>query len=169
MTAHDRWTRRDFLSATAVGLVGLVRRGGDMGGVDERLAYVGTYTSDGRSDGIYRLRLDTATGALRIDGLAVTSVNPSYLALHPNGRVLYAVNEISEFAKEPTGAVSAFAIARTSGALTLLNQQASHGQAPCYVSVDRTGTVVLVANYGGGSITTIPVRQDGRLGLRGTW
>jgi 6-phosphogluconolactonase len=164
MTAHDRWTRRDFLSATAVGVVGLVRRGGDMGGVDERLAYVGTYTTDGRSDGIYRLRLDTATGALRIDGLAVTSVNPSYLALHPNGRVLYAVNEISEFAKEPTGAVSAFAIARTSGALTPLNQQASHGKAPCYVSVDRTGTVVLVANYGGGSITTIPIRQDGRLG-----
>jgi 6-phosphogluconolactonase len=163
MSAQNEWTRRDFLSVTAVGVAGLVRHGGAMIGAEERLAYVGTYTADGRSEGIYRLRLDTASGALRLDGLAVKSANPSYLALHPNGRVLYAVNEISEFAGEATGAVSAFAIARTSGALTLLNQEPSHGKAPCYVSVDRTGTVVLVANYGGGSIATIPVRQNGRL------
>ena len=100
MTARDSLSRRDFLSATAVGVVGLARRADDVIGADERLAYVGTYTADGRSKGIYRLFLDTATGALRLAGLAVTSANPSYLALHPNGRVLYAVNEIAEFAKK---------------------------------------------------------------------
>ena len=162
MTPDARWTRRDFLSTTALGVMGLAapRR---RPGVDERFAYVGTYTTDGRSEGIYRLRLDTGTGALRLDGVAAKAANPSYLTLHPNGRVLYAVNELSEFGGEPTGAVSAYGINRASGALTLLNQQPSHGKAPCYVSVDRGGRVVLVANYGGGSIATIPVRRDGGL------
>ena len=158
----SRWTRRDFLSTSAMGIVGLAAHGGGRG-VEQRLAYVGTYTTDGRSDGIYRLFLNGETGALRLDGVAAKSANPSYLALHPNGRVLYAVNELSEFRGEATGAVSAFAVARGSGALTLLNQQPSHGKAPCYVSVDHTGRVVLVANYGGGSLTTMPVRQDGGL------
>jgi 6-phosphogluconolactonase len=150
---------------TAVGLVGLsTRQRGDGDGVAERMAYIGTYTTDGRSDGIHRLWLNSESGALRLDGLAAKAANPSYLALHPNGRVLYAVNEISEFAGRPTGAVTAFAIAGASGALTLLNQEASEGTSPCYVSVDRTGAVVLVANYGGGSIATLPVRPGGRLG-----
>ena len=162
MIGDARWTRREFLSTTALGVMGLAvpRRGP---GVDDRFAYVGTYTTDGRSEGIYRLRLDVGTGTLRLDGVAAKSANPSYLALHPNGRVLYAVNELSEFGGEPTGAVGAYAIARASGGLTLLNQQPSHGKAPCYVSVDRGGSVVLVANYGGGSIATIPLRRDGGL------
>ena len=158
----SRWTRRDFLSTTAVGVMGFGARGGLLG-AEERLAYVGTYTTDGRSVGIYRLRLNTETGGLRLDGVAANAASPSYLALHPNGRVLYAVNEVSEFKGEATGAVSAFAIARGTGALTLLNQEPSYGKAPCYVSVDRSGHVVLVANYGGGSLATIPVRRDGGL------
>ena len=158
-TLDPRVTSCRRLPSASMGLAA-PRRGP---GVDGRLAYVGTYTTDGRSEGIYRLRLDTETGALRLDGVAAKAANPSYLALHPNGRVLYAVNELSEFGGEPTGAVSAFGIDRASGALTLLNQQPSHGKAPCYVSVDRGGRVVLVANYGGGSITTIPVRRDGGL------
>jgi 6-phosphogluconolactonase len=165
MTGDSRWTRREFLSTTALGMAGVAGMPAPRGvlGAEERLAYVGTYTTDGRSEGIYRLTLNTETGALRLDGVAAKAANPSYLALHPSGRVLYAVNEVSQFGGEATGAVSAFAIARGSGALTLLNQQPSHGTAPCYVSLDRTGRVVLVANYGGGSITTIPVARDGRL------
>jgi len=164
MSGDARWTRRDFLSTTALGAMGLAGERRTVS-VDERFAYVGTYTTDGRSQGIYRLWLNAETGALRLDGVAAKTANPSYLALHPNGRVLYAVNELSEFRGEPSGAVSAYAIARATGALTLLNQQPSHGKAPCYVSVDRTGRVVLVANYGGGSITTIPVRRDGGLAM----
>jgi 6-phosphogluconolactonase len=167
MTPDSDWTRRDFLSASALGVVGLTVPRGALGAA-ERLAFVGTYTTDGRSEGIYRLRVDTESGAMRLDGVAAKAANPSYLALHPNGRVLYAVNELSEFRGEPTGAVSAFAIDRASGALTLLNQQPSHGKAPCYVSVNRSGRVVMVANYVGGSIASFPVRRAGRLDVATT-
>jgi 6-phosphogluconolactonase len=163
MTADTRWTRRDFLSTTALGMIGIGIHGRSSG-ADERFAYIGTYTNAGHSEGIYRLFLDTATGSMRIDGVAAKSADPSFLALHPNGRVLYAVNELEKFGGKPTGAVSAFAIAQGSGALTPLNQVPSHGKAPCYVSVDRTGHTVLVANYVSGTIATFTVRQDGGLG-----
>ena len=163
MTADTRWTRRDFLSTTALGMVGL-GLSGSSAGADERFAYIGTYTNTGHSDGIYRLFLNTTTGAMRVDGVAAQSADPSFLALHPNGRVLYVVNELESFGGKPNGAVSAFAIARESGALTPLNQLPSHGKAPCYVSVDHTGHTVLVANYVSGTIATFTVRQDGGLG-----
>lgn len=162
MTNDPRWTRRDFLSTTSLGVMALATKR-VLPRAEERLAFVGTYTTDARSEGIYRLFLDTATGALRLGGVAAKATNPSYLALHPNGRVLYAVNEVSEYQGEPTGAVSAFSIDRASGALTLMNQQKSHGKAPCYISIDRNAKVAFVANYVGGSITSIPVRRDGRL------
>ena len=163
MTAAPRWTRRDFLSTTALGIVGMGITGSSRA-ADERFAYIGTYTNTGHSEGIYRLFLNTETGAMRIGGVAAKSADPSFLALHPSGRVLYAVNELESFGGKPTGAVSAFAIARESGALTPLGQLASHGKAPCYVSVDRTGHTVLVANYVSGTIATFTVRQDGGLG-----
>lgn len=159
------WSRRDFLSATALGALGI--RGGAVSRARaaERVAYVGTYTTDGRSDGIYRLRVNTESGALQLDGVAAKAANPSYLALHPNGRTLYAANEVSEFERQQSGAVSAFAIDAGSGGLTLLNRQASQGKSPCYVSVDRSGRYVLVANYAGGSVSSLPVRRDGGLGV----
>jgi len=162
MTGDTRWTRRDFLSATALGMIGIGSQSRSLG-ADERFAYIGTYTNAGRSEGIYRLFLNTTTGAMRVDGVAAKSADPSFLALHPNGRVLYAVNELEQFGGKLTGAVSAFAIARGSWALTPLNQLDSHGKAPCYVSVDRTGHTVLVANYVSGTIATFTVRQDGGL------
>jgi 6-phosphogluconolactonase len=166
MTADSQWTRREFLSVAAVGAVGAVARVRVLPNAD-RLAYIGTYTNDGRSEGIYRLLLNTDTGTLRLDGVAAKSSNPSYLAIHPNGRVLYAVNELAEFQGKPTGGVSAFAIGARDR-LTLLNQQESQGKAPCYVSVDREGRFVFVANYTGGSIASIPVRQDGGLAVART-
>jgi 6-phosphogluconolactonase len=155
------WTRREFLAA-AIGTLELTRETMSLGG-EERLAFVGTYTNDGRSQGIYRLLLNTTTGALRLGGLATATTNPSFLAMHPNGRVLYAVNEVSDFGGQPTGAVSAFAVTRTTGSLRLLNRLASQGTGPCYVSLDRTGHVALVANYGGGSIASFALGADGRL------
>jgi 6-phosphogluconolactonase len=161
------WSRREFVAAAALGTLGLSGRRFTLG-TDERLAFVGTYTDDGRSHGIYRLRLNTATGALRLDGLAAKSDSPSFLAMHPSGRVLYAVNELSEFGGQPTGSLSAFSVARGTGALTLLDQLPSHGKAPCYVSVDRSGRVALVANYGGGSIVSFTLHSNGRLGAART-
>ena len=125
--------------------------------------YVGTYTS-GASKGIYVGRLDLATGALHLEGVAAETKNPSFLALHPKGRFLYAVGEISDFAGKRTGAVSAFRIEPATGRLELLNQQSSGGPGPCHVAVDRTGRNVLVANYGGGSVSVLPIGDDGKLG-----
>jgi 6-phosphogluconolactonase len=90
-------------------------------------------------------------------------VNPSFVALHPNGRYLYAVSEVSAFNGQRTGAVNAFSVDPASGRLTLLNKVSSHGDGPCHLVVDKTGKNVLVANYGGGSVSVLPITEDGRL------
>jgi 6-phosphogluconolactonase len=125
--------------------------------------YVGTYTN-GASKGIYRLELDLASGKLSVPKLAGKAVNPSFLALHPGGRFLYAVNEIDNFRGKSSGAISAFEIDQHTGDLTLLNQESSGGAGPCHVIVDRQGKHVLAANYGGGSACVLPIGADGRLG-----
>ena len=161
-------SRRDFLAASAFGLVALAR-GQDAPAQreqsprDERLLYVGTYTENGRTDGIHLVRMDTRSGKLRLVGSVNAGANPSFLTLHPNGRILYAVNEVDKFNGESSGAVSSFAIASDTGALTRRNEQPSGGGGPCFVSVDKTGRVVLVANYDGGSVALLPIEADGSL------
>ena len=125
--------------------------------------YVGTYTN-GPSKGIYRLELDLASGKLSVPKLAGNAVNPSFLAIHPGGRFLYAVNEIDIFRGKSRGAISAFEIDQHSGDLTLLNQESSGGAGPCHLIVDRQGKHVLAANYGAGSACVLPIHADGRLG-----
>jgi 6-phosphogluconolactonase len=154
-------SRRDFLAASAIGLIGLT--GGSMSSPDGDLLYVGTYTESTQSEGIYLVRMDRRSGQLRRVGSVAAGANPSFLAIHPNGRVLYAVNELEKYQDKPTGAVSAFAIARDTGALTRLNEQPSEGGAPCFVSVDRGGQVALVANYAGGSVALLPIEANGAL------
>src|SRR5258708_35503951 len=129
------------------------------------LMYVGTYTEDGsKSKGIYAYRYDPATAEITSAGLAAETVNPSFLAVHPNHRFLYAVNEVGNYKGQKSGAVSAFAIDRVAGKLTLLNQGACKGADPCYIIVDKTGKYVLLANYTGGSVAVFPVAEHGRLG-----
>lgn len=125
--------------------------------------YIGTYTG-AKSKGIYVSSLDPATGKVSPPELAAETVNPSFLAIHPNGRFLYAANETDRFAGKPSGAVSAFGIDAKTGILSFLNQQASGGGAPCYLVVDKAGKSVLVANYGGGSVAVLPVQKKGDLG-----
>lgn len=126
------------------------------------LVYFGTYTR-GASKGIYVSRLDVATGALSAPRLAAETSNPSFLAVRSRGDFLYAVNEVDTFEGQPTGSVSAFAIAKGAGTLAPLNQRSSGGAGPAHLSLDRDERTVLVANYGGGSIEALPVEQDGRL------
>lgn len=131
---------------------------------DVSLVYVGTYTtSKTPGKGIYLLRLDTKSGRLTAEGLVAQSTNPSFLAVHPGRRFLYAVNEVAEFGGAPTGAVSAFSIDPTTGGLTPLNQASSGGKGPCYLTLDAAGKCVLVANYTGGSVAVLPIRPDGGL------
>lgn len=124
--------------------------------------FFGTYTNDGASQGIYRATLDLATGALTPAALAATARNPSFLALAPGGRFLYAVGEYGDPAKDEPGSVSAYAIDEA-GELTLLNQVSSRGAWPCHVSLTPSGRHALVANYGSGSVAAFPVAEDGRL------
>src|ERR1700682_4678845 len=102
--------------------------------------YVGTYTEDGsKSKGVYAYRFDPAAAEITSLGLVAETINPSFLAVHPNHRFLYAVNEVSKYKVQSSGAVSAFAIDHRTGKLTLLNQVPSRGADPCYITVDKTG------------------------------
>ena len=168
MSNPHELSRRDFLATSATGLVALARGSESLAWrkesqLDGELLYVGTYTENARRDGIYLVRMDRRSGKLQRVGSADAGANPSFLAIHPNGRTLYAVNEIDKYNGRATGAVSAFAIARKTGALTRLDEQPSEGAAPCFVSVDRNGRAVLVANYNGGSVALLPIGADGSL------
>lgn len=135
----------------------------------ELVVYVGTYTQQlphvyGKAEGIYVYRLDLASGALRLQSAAGGVVNPSFVTVDPSRRFLYAVQEVGEYAGSPGGAASAFAIDGRSGDLTPINHQPTHGAHPCYVSVDPTGRWLVTANYSGGSVTLLPIGEDGALG-----
>jgi 6-phosphogluconolactonase len=131
--------------------------------------YLGTYTGGaGESKGIYTFTFNPATGEASPVTLAAEVTNPTFLALHPNRRALYSVSEIANFAGGKTGAVSAFAIAPESGALTLLNQQPSGGAGPCHLEVDHSGRCLLVANYSGGTVAAFPLAAEGRIEAVGT-
>lgn len=156
-------TRRDFLTLAALGLAGCRMPFGRMIR-GRRDVYVGTYTTDGRSRGIHLVRMDEDTGALTLAGLAGDATNPSFLVRAAGDRYLYAVNETTEYEGAPSGSASAFARDPDTGALTLLGRQPTRGGAPCYVSLDRDGRFVLVANYVGGSVAVYPIRNDGALG-----
>jgi 6-phosphogluconolactonase len=149
-----------FMSLSAV--IAMVEAQQSQKDASRMWVFFGTYTS-GKSEGIYRATLDPATGALSQPELAAKVENPSFLALHPSGKYLYAAGELSNFEGKPGGAVSAFAFDSKTGGLTLLNQQSSRGAGPCHLVVDRAGGNVLVANYGGGSVAVLPIAKDGRL------
>jgi 6-phosphogluconolactonase len=129
------------------------------------LFYVGTYTEEGsKSKGIYAFRYDASTGQITTLGLAAEATNPSFVAPHPNGRFLYAVNEVGNYKGPNSGGVSAFSIDPATGKLTFLNEVSSRGADPCYITVDKTGKYVLVANYTGGSVAVFPILANGGLG-----
>jgi 6-phosphogluconolactonase len=125
--------------------------------------YFGTYTG-AKSKGIYRSRFDPLRGQLTSPELAAETRNPTFLALHPNGRFLYAVNEVGDFGGKAQGSVTAFGVNPQTGQLWLLNQEPSGGSGPCHIRVDKTGKWVLVANYGSGSIAVLSLQADGKLG-----
>jgi 6-phosphogluconolactonase len=128
---------------------------------DSVRVYIGTYTG-GESRGIYRFDLDRESAQATEAVLAAETTGPSFLAIHPNKRYLYAVGEIADFQGQNSGSVSAFAI-EPSGDLRLINAQASGGAGPCHLVVDDEGRNVLVANYGGGSAAVLPIGEDGGL------
>ena len=126
---------------------------------------VGTYTN-GKSVGVYVYDFNEANGTAKVVD-SITTQNPSYLAVSPNQKFVYAVNEKNNHDKNG-GKVSAFAFDRSTGHLKLLNQQPSMGDDPCYISIDKTGKWAAVANYSSGTFSILPINADGALGAPST-
>ena len=147
----DNFSRRQFLRIGGVGLAGALNRP-----ARELTLYAGTYTSSGKSEGIYIYRMDHFTGELKRAG-SVKSENPSFLATDSRKRFLYAVNE------KTAGTVSSFRIDPNTGQLSFLNQQPSEGADPCHLTIDQRRKSVLVANYTSGNVAVLPIQRDGSL------
>ncbi|MGH8099780.1 MAG: lactonase family protein, partial [Chthoniobacterales bacterium] len=153
----DSFSRRQLLGTTAAWAVPNPER--------FMFAYVGSYTgAGGNGKGIYLFRLNLKMGVLTQIKVVSEIPSPGWLAIHPNGKYLYAANEISRFKGARTGSVTALAIDRSTGDLTQLNVVSSQGAGPAHLSVDPLGQFVFVANYGGGSIAVLPIQPDGSLG-----
>jgi 6-phosphogluconolactonase (cycloisomerase 2 family) len=181
MTPFDR-SRRSFVK-TSVALAGttafldgvLPAQTSEVAG--PLLAYVGTFSSPlrdvlptqvdlppGNGRGIHLFRVDRATGTLTPAGIHEMGTSPSCLAVNAAGTRLYSANETDRSGPDKEGTISAFAVNRADGKLEPLNTVRSGGAGPTYVSIHPSGRFVLVANYFGGSIAVLPIRDDGRLG-----
>jgi len=119
--------------------------------------YIGSTGKPPESQGIYRFTLDLDSGKLSAPQKVADARSASFLAIHPGGDFLYSTAEGSP------GAVAAYAIGED-GALKPLNQQSSGGAGPTHLWIDSAGKNLLVANYSGGSIACLPLREDGTLG-----
>ena len=122
-------------------------------------AFVGTYTAKTQSKGIYAFRYDAGSGKLTALGVAAETPDPSFVAIHPSGKYLYAVNESGK-----SSMVTSFALDAKTGKLTQLNQVPSLGEDPCYIAFDQTGKYILVANYSSGTLAVFPILEDGKIG-----
>jgi 6-phosphogluconolactonase len=124
--------------------------------------FVGTSTGK-KSQGIYRVEFDSATGKLGAPQVAAEVTSPSFLAIAPDRKHLFCVCEDNVKGKR-SGAVASFSLDAKTGELKAINQQSSVGAGPCHITVDKAGKNVLIANYGGGSAAVLPVDKDGKLG-----
>lgn len=120
----------------------------------------GTYT-DGKSEGIYVFEFNSKDGSLR-EISHIKSSNPSFLAVSPDEKYIYAVNENGN--NDNGGAVSAFSFDKKTGTLTAINKQLSGGDAPCHIHTNKTGQWVAVGNYSSGTFSVLPVNASGQLG-----
>ena len=175
-------SRRSFLKTSAVlagGAPFLVEavKGQPGGAKAPLMAYVGTFSSPlrdvlptqvdlppGNGRGIHLFQVHRTTGAMTPSGVYELGTSPNCLALNAAGTRLYSTNETDRVGESNEGSVSAFAINRADGQLTLLNTVGSGGAGPTYVSIHPSGKFVLVANYFGGSVAVLPILADGRLG-----
>lgn len=167
MSATNRLSRRSLLKATAA--LPLLKAMPAQAG-SAVFAYAGTYSSPqgpegskGDGQGIYLFEMNPQTGALIQRRIFADDSNPSWLALHPSRKYLYAANETATFEDLPSGSVSAFLVDRVTGRLARLNTVSSQGAGPAHLSVHPSGKYVLVANYSGGTVAVLPVLPNGGL------
>ena len=171
-TLAQSLSRRNFLRTSAAfalahAVSGRTQSNSAIDGIGKLKVYAGTYTSavDGSAngEGIYLFEMDTHSGELSDAKLVAMTPNPSWLAIHPSKKYLYAINEVNNY-EGSSGSVTAFAIDRVSGQLTAINTVSSEGAGPAHMSLEARGKFAFVANYAGGSIAVLPIRDDGSLG-----
>jgi len=159
-----RMTLRTLFLTTTFSALGLTIALGQATAAPARaLVCFGSYSTPDK-ESVHLFQLNLKDGSLKklsaVDGLK----NPSFLKIHPNGKFLYTVNEVATFDGKRSGGVTAFALDVQAGKLTQLNQQPSGDTGPCHLTVDATGKYVLVAHYGGGSTSVLPIKKDGSVG-----
>jgi 6-phosphogluconolactonase len=137
---------------------------GSISRAQQHYLVTGTYTG-GKSEGIYVHRFNSEDGTASIVGHVKTS-NPSFVAVSPDQQYVYAVQE-NGAANGKGGAIAAFSFNKQTGLLSFMNSQSTGGDHPCYVAVDKTGKWVVAGNYSSGSISVMPVLEDGSLGAAG--
>jgi len=157
-------TPRSTLQATVVaGSLAALSMTSSTALAETYLAYVGTYTGP-NSAGIHAWRFDSSTGVATPIGLVAKTSNPTFLAIHPDGKHLYAANETDTWQGKPGGYVTAYRIDKATGKLAELGQQSTVGGGPCHLNVDATGKALVAVNYGGGSVVSFPIHADGSIG-----
>lgn len=168
MSIQKNYSRREFFG---IGLAGaaLVTLSGKASFPNAKMSktmllYIGTYTSSGKSEGIYVQRFDTESGKLSPLFTVKSVAEPSFLTIDKDRKYLYAVNELLEYEGAKSGAVSAFAIDQKTGNLQFLNRVTSRGGAPCFITTSNNRKFALAANYLGGNIASFPLEKDGRIG-----
>lgn len=154
-------SRRGFLhGASAAAVLGASPAWAKHSG--ERMLFVGTQTGQ-TSKGIYAYSFDEATGELKQTALAAEADSPTFLALSPNHKFLFTANELNQYEGKRSGAVSSYAVDRSTMKLTKINEVSAKGSGTCHVSVDHTGRCVFASNYGGGSAASFAVDPSGKL------
>ena len=126
----------------------------------ESYLLLGTYTS-GTSKGVYVYKFNSANGDHSLIDSAKIS-NPSFLAVSPDQKFVYAVSEQAS-AVDKGGSVASFSFNNITEKLTPLNQQSSNGNNPCYVTVDKAGKWLIAGNYSSGTLTVLPILKNGSL------
>lgn len=137
-------------------------------GNDKQPFYLGTYTTtlghvDGKAKGISLWSIDLDSGGLTKEAGPWPIVNPSHLCTSPDGRYLYSISETSEYEGREDGYLTSFKIESGSGELTELGTISSQGVGPAYVSLDRSGRYLFLANYVAGNIVVYPRGRNGLL------
>jgi 6-phosphogluconolactonase len=128
------------------------------------------YFGSSSNSGIFAARYSGDTGQFEPIGAVAAIENPSFLALHPSNRYLYAVSEVTKFDDQVSGGIVAYKIDPASGALEKINFRATGGTEPCHIALDHRARMMAVSNYGDGSITTFRLQpEDGGIGARSSY
>jgi len=156
-------TLRAALSLALLAMTGPALHAEDaMNSTSSHFAYIGTYNPNG--EGVYRVQVDPANGALSAATLVSKVPNPAQLTLDAGGKTLYVASEVADFNGGKHGGITAYRVNPSDGGLTQLNQVDSQGAGPVFLALTPDGRHLLVANYVSGSVAAFPVATDGSLG-----